>query len=126
MIKAIESINRRLYLNSIGEQTQWKQGYKKGLEEAIKYIEDGIVDLVVPYNDYYVIMYHYGDKHFPYIEKMRLYLIKETEKRETYYFSKNPNANRLNTQKPDAKIVKSQIKDRVFFTLKYAQEAIKK
>ena len=56
----------------------------------------------------------------------RLYLIKETEKRETYYFSKNPNANRLNTQKPDAKIVKSQIKDRVFFTLKYAKEAIKK
>lgn len=124
MREALEEIQRKIYLNSIGEQTQWKQGYAAGLTEAIDIIENGIDNLIIPNNNYYVIMYHDGDKFFPYVEKMRLYKI-SIKTRKSYCFSRNLDANRFNTKTPDLVLSSEKgLRERVFFTRETAEEAI--
>lgn len=126
MREALEKIERKIYINSIGEQTQWKQGYGEGLMDALKIVEDGIDDLIIPNNDYFVIMYQNGDKFFPYVEKMRLYKITVSPKlRKSYCFSRNLNANRFNTKSSDLILASGKgIRERVFFTREQAERAI--
>lgn len=124
MREALEKIQRKLYLNSIGEQTQWKQGYEAGLTEAMDIIEDGIDNLIIPNNNYYVIMYRDGDKFFPYVEKMRLYKI-SIKTRKSYCFSRNLDATRFNTKTPDLVLASEKgLRERVFFTREQAEKAI--
>lgn len=124
MREALEKIQRKIYLNSIGEQTQWKQGYEAGLTEAINIVENGISDLIVPNNNYYVIMYRNGDKYFPYIEEMKLYKI-STKSRKSYCFSRNLNANIVNTKNPDLVLSSDKgLIERVFFTKEQAEKSI--
>lgn len=126
MREVIEKIKRKLYANSIGEQTEYKIGYADALNEVIELIEDGITELIIPNNDYYVIMYHNGDKYLPYVEKMRLYKIFKGKATNFYYFSKNMNATIFNTKTPDLKLGSLRdIKKRVFFSRENAEEAIK-
>ncbi len=124
MRKALESIDKKIELNRIGEQTNWKQGYEAGLLYAKKMVEDGIEDLIVPNNNYFVIMYFNGDKHNPYIEELRLYKI-DIKKRKRYLFSRNLNATWFNTKTPDLVISNSEmLRKRVFFLKEDAEMAI--
>lgn len=126
MRDAIETLNRKLYLNQLGEQTEWKKGYSAALVEAIDIVEDSIDSLIVPGNNYFVIMYQGGDKFLPYIEEMRLYKVSE-KTRKSYCFSKNLSANRFNTRTPDLVLASEKgLRSRVFFTKEKAEEAINK
>lgn len=124
MRDAIEKLNRKLAVSQIGEQTEWRQGYAAGIAEAIDIIEDGIDDLIVPGNNYFVIMYHNGDKYFPYVEEMRLYKI-SIKKRKSYCFSRNLYATRFNTSNPDLVLASEKgLRERVYFSKEKAEEAI--
>ena len=123
MREALKKIYKKIELNAIGEQTQWKQGYAKGLADAVNMIEDGIDNLIVPNNNYFVIVYD-GDKNFPYVEEMRLYKI-SAKKRKTYFFSRNLYANFFNTKTPDLILAsKNGLRKRVFFTREDAEKSI--
>lgn len=127
MREAFEKINRKLYINSIGEQTEWKEGYAAGLIEAMEILEGGIDSLIVPNNNYYVIMYENGDKHFPYVEKMRLYKITIKPKRKSYCFSRDLTANRVDTKFPDLVLASEKsLRERVFFSKEQAERSIEK
>lgn len=124
MREALDKIRRKIYINQIGEQTEWKEGYGYGLAEALAIVEDGIADLIVPKNNYFVVMYHDGNKYLPYIEEMRLYKIDEKNKKKLF-FSRNLNATTLNT--PVADLILSDrksINNRVFFAYEDAENAI--
>ena len=47
MRKAIEAIDKKLYINSIGEMTEWKEGYKAALEYCRDLINESIDELIV-------------------------------------------------------------------------------
>lgn len=120
----LEKLNRKLYLSQIGEQTEWKKGYATALTEAIDMIENGIDNLIIPNNNYFVIMYHNGDKYFPYVEEMRLYKI-SIKTRKSYCFSRNLSATIFNTKTPDLVLASGEgLRKRVFFTKEKAEEAI--
>ena len=124
MRRALENIYKRIEVCQIGEQTEWKEGFVEGLKEAVKYIQDGIVDLTVVGNNYYVICYQDGDKHFPYVEEMRLYFIKRNDPKrgDHYYFSKNTEP--YYRGKPDLILTRKGIQKRVFFLKEDADNAI--
>lgn len=126
MITAIKTLKKKIELNHIGELTEYKEGYEKGLTEGLKAIQDSMDELVVPGTDYYVVMYQNGDKKLPYIEKLHLYRLSTNARGyKSYYFSKNPFANQFNTLTPDLVLGKSEvIRKRVFFTMEQAEEAI--
>lgn len=124
MRNELEKLNRKLYLSQIGEQTEWKKGYAAGITEAIDVIEEGIDNLIIPNNNYFVIMYHNGDKHFPYVEEMRLYKI-SIKTRKSYCFSRNLDATRFNTKTPDLVLASEEgLRTRVFFTREQAEKVI--
>lgn len=124
MRDAIEKLNRKLALNEIGEKTSWKEGYEAGILEAIDIIENSIDNLIVTGKDYYVIMYHNGDKFLPYVEKMRLYKI-SVQTRKSYCFSRNLNATIFNTRQPDLVLASEKgLRKRVFFTREQAEKSI--
>ena len=124
MRSELEKLNRKLYLSQIGEPTEWKKGYIAGITDAIDAIEEGIDNLIVPNNNYFVIMYHNGDKHFPYVEEMRLYKV-STKTRKSYCFSRNLNATMFNTKTPDLVLASGEgLRTRVFFTKERAEKAI--
>lgn len=124
MKDAIETLNRRLEISQMGERTEWRKGYERGLVEAIDVIHNGIIDLIVPGNNYFVVMYHNGDKFLPYIEEMRLYKI-SVKTRKSYFFSKNLNATRFNTANPDLVLASEKgLKERVFLTREKAEKTI--
>ena len=125
MRDAIETLNRKLALSQIGEQTDWKEGYAAGITDAIDVIQEGIDNLITVGNNYFVIMYHNGDKYLPYIEEMRLYKI-SIRTRKSYCFSRNLSATRFNTPKPDLVLASEKgLRERVFFTKEKAEEAIR-
>ena len=124
MREAFEKIKKKLYINSIGEPTEWKDGYAQGLMDAMEILEGGIDSLIVPNNNYYVIMYQNGDKHFPYVEKMRCYKVSE-KNRKSYLFSRYLYANRANTKVPDLVLSNTKsLRERVFFTREQAERSI--
>ena len=127
MIKAIENLYKKIKLNEIGEQTEWKRGYAYGLKEAIRIVEDGIDDLVIPGNNYFVVMFENGNRYLPYIEEMRLYKITTSKSRKSYCFSRNLNATKFNTPIPDVVLSSAKsLRKRVFFTFEDADKAINK
>ena len=124
MKNAIEILNNKLSRTHIGKSPDWKEGYADGIREAIEVIQDGMDDLIMVGNNYFVIMYHNGDKHFPYVEEMRLYKISK-KTRKSYCFSRNLYANRFNTKNPDLVLASGKgIRKRVFFTKEQAETTI--
>lgn len=120
----LEGIIRKINVNHIGEETEWKQGYEAGLYDAVESIEKGICNLITPGNNYFVIMYQNGDRHFPYIEEMHLYKITRAKKNK-YYFSRKLFATIFNTKEPDLILNgDEQVKKRVFFTKEFAEKTI--
>lgn len=124
MREVIRTLNKKIELNQLGEQTPWKDGYSAGLSDAIYMIEEAIDSLIVTGKNYYIIMYHNGDKFLPYIEEMRLYKI-STKTRKSYCFSRNLNATIFDTSEPDLVLASEKgLRERVFFTLEQAEKAI--
>lgn len=124
MITAIKTLKKKIELNHIGEMTDYKEGYERGLTEALKAIQDTMDELVVPGTNYFVIMYQNGDKKLPYIEELRLYKI-TNKTRKKYCFSRNPYANQFNTFSSDLILSSGEaIRKRVFLTREQAEEAI--
>lgn len=104
--------------------TDYDRGYIKALGDCITWIDEAADDLVVIGNIYYVIEYRNGRSYMPEISKMKLYQIRG-ESRKVYFFSRNLEANILNTALPDIKINgKNMLRRRVFFTYEHAKDAI--
>jgi len=126
MRKAIEKIDRKLYICNIGEITEWKAGYIAGLEYAKELINDAIDDLIVLGGRYFVIVYKDGNEFMPSIQEMKLYKI-TGNKRKSYSFSRNLNANVINTPKADVVIMSGKnFRQRVFFTREQAEKVFNK
>lgn len=126
MRKAIEKIDRKLYICNIGEITEWKAGYIAGLEYAKDLINDAIDDLIVLGGRYFVIVYEDGNEFMPSIQEMKLYKI-TGKKSKSYSFSKNMNANVINTPKADVVIRSGKnFRQRVFFTREQAEKVFNK
>ena len=109
----------------MGGDTEWNKGYITAMEEAIEAIYDKTYNSLIPWNDYFVIMYQNGDPYRPYVQEMRLYLITGTTAK-SFYFTSNTNAiNRFDIQKADV-IFRSNkdIRERVYFTKDDAEKAI--
>lgn len=124
MRDVIEILNKKLSLSKEKERTEWRDGYETALAETIEVVNNGIDKLIIPGKTYFVIMYHNGDKFFPYVEEMRLYKISE-KKRKSYCFSRNLNASLFNTSNPDLVLSSEKgLRERVFFTREKAEEAI--
>lgn len=125
MRAALEKLMRKIEVNKIGERTDYKDGYGQGLADALDIIEDGIAELMVSGNNYYVIMYENGDTHYPYIEEMRLFRVVH-KSASRYYFSRNLKANYLQTNPDLVLYTKKAVFKRVFFTKEEAEKAIHK
>lgn len=126
MRKAIEKIDRKLYICNIGEITEWKAGYIAGLEYAKELINDSIDDLIVLGGRYFVIVYEDGNEFMPSIQEMKLYKI-TGKKSKSYSFSRNMNANVINTPKADVVIRSGKnFRQRVFFTREQAEKVFNK
>lgn len=126
MRKAIEKIDRKLYICNIGEITEWKAGYIAGLEYAKDLINDAIDDLIVLGGRYFVIVYEDGNEFMPSIQEMKLYKI-TGKKSKSYSFSRNMNANVINTPKADVVIRSGKnFRQRVFFTREQAEKVFNK
>ena len=124
MREAIDKLNRKLLINPLGKTKEWKDGYIAGILEAIDIVQEGIDNLITVGNNYYVIMYHNGDKYLPYIEEMRLYKI-TIKTRKSYCFSRNLDANRFNTPNPDLVLASEKsLRERVFFNRDQAEKSI--
>ena len=122
MREELRNLYRKVEINRIGEQTEWKEGYEQGLLDAIEHIENNIDSLIIANNNYFVIMYENNDKRFPYIEEMRMY---KMTKGGGFCFSRDLCANRFNTSKADVVIKsKENIKKRIFFTREMAEKTI--
>ena len=122
MREELRKLYRKIEINRIGEQTEWKEGYEQGLLDAIEHIENNIDSLIIANNNYFVIMYENNDKRFPYIEEMRMY---KMTRDGGFCFSRDLCANRFNTSKADVVIKsKENIKKRVFFTREMAEKTI--
>ena len=126
MRKAIEAIDKKLYINSIGEMTEWKEGFKAALEYCRDLINESIDELIVLGGLYYVIVYEDGKKYLPCVKKMKLYKITQGVKK-CYLFSENLKANIINTRRPDLRLAsKNGLRERVFFTKEQAERKIEK
>ena len=124
MKQTIEKLKRKIEICKMGDRTEWRDGYMVGLSDAIELIEDGILDMIVPNNRYYVIMYRNGDRHYPYIEEMLLYRKSEKNNTNYYFFTRNLYPTQVNTQDLVLSNNKS-VKKRVFFTREQAEESLK-
>ena len=115
-----------MYICNIGEITEWKAGYIAGLEYAKELINDAIDDLIVLGGRYFVIVYKDGNEFMPSIQEMKLYKI-TGNKRKSYSFSRNLNANVINTPKADVVIMSGKnFRQRVFFTREQAEKVFNK
>lgn len=124
MKETIEKMKKKISICKMGDRTDWRDGYMAGLTDAIQMIEDGIAELIVPNNNYFVIMYHNGDKYYPYVEEMRLY--RKTEGRGGYVYSFTRNIYPTEVNKPDLVLSSLKaVKKRVFFTREQAEESLK-
>lgn len=124
MREVIETLRSKIEFNKFRKYSEWLDGYISGLSDAIEIVQSGIDSLIVTGKNYFVIMYHNGDKFLPYVEEMRLYKISK-KNRVSYCFSRNLDATIFNTASPD--LVLSSVKglrERVFFTREKAEEAI--
>ena len=125
MRHALDKIYKKLKICEIGEETEWKDGYVTGLTEALEILQEGIDELIVPNNNYFVIMYD-GDRRSKHIEEMCLYKI-GLKNRKYYYFTRQLYANRLEIRKPDLVIASlDNLRKRVFFSREQAEKAIGK
>lgn len=124
MREAVDKLYRKLSLTQVGRSSDWKEGYAAGITEAIDVIQEGIDSLITVGNNYFVIMYHNGDKFLPYVEEMRLYKI-TIKTRKSYCFSRDLGATRFNTPNPDLVLASEKgLRERVFFTREAAEESI--
>lgn len=124
MREAIDKLDQKLYICNIGEITEWKAGFIAGIEYSKKIINESIDDLIVVGGIYFVIIYEGGNEFMPSIQEMKLYKI-TGKKRKSYSFSKNLNANVLNTAKADVVIMSGKsFRKRVFFTKDQAQKIL--
>lgn len=124
MKQIIDTLYNKLAINELKEDSDWKEGYSAGVSEAIEVVEKSVYTLLVPGNNYFVIMYKNGNKHIPYVAEMRLYKI-SVKTRKSYCFSFNLNATRFNTYNPDLVLASEKgLIERVFLTKEKAEEAI--
>ena len=109
----------------MGGETEWNSGYIAGVEEAIDAITEMIYDGLMPWSDYFVIMYQDGDPYRPYVQEMRLYRITGSSTKSFYFTTNTKAINSLEVQKPDV-ILRSprEIRERVFFTKGDAEKSI--
>jgi hypothetical protein len=126
MKDVIDKIKKKIESCEMGGDADWNKGYITGLEEAIEALYEKLYDCMVPWNDYFVIMFKDGDPYHPYVQEMRLYQITGNVNR-SFYFTANVNAiNRFDVQNADAVILKGvkDIRQRVFFTKQDAEKAL--
>lgn len=128
----VDVLRKKIKICKMGAESAWQDGYIKGLEDAIPVIMAEKISMILPGRAYYCIVYMDGNKNIPYIQRMKLFHIYETLKRDgtkmrIYAFSLNMEATRFNTKRREAHLMLSKEKDlyeRVFFTHDKAEERV--
>lgn len=125
MREAFKKIDERLEINNLGERTFWKEGFEEGVKFAVNAFMEGKLEYIVPNNNYFVIMYHGGNKNMPYVEEMKLYKVVGAYRK--HCFSRNLDATVLNTRFADVELArKTDLQKRVYLTREQAECAIER
>jgi len=130
LIEVVEKIKNKIKALSldiggehIGTTDAEIQKYIDGLSDALKILEDSVIDMLVVNCSYYVIMYHNGDKNMPYIQKMILYKVSQSKKRRSYCFCEIKDGKQTNI--PALVLASSPgVFNRVFLTKEKAERKI--
>jgi len=125
MKDVLDRLYKKIEICRMGGETEWNSGFITGVEEAIDAITEMIYDGLMPWSDYFVIMYQDGDPYRPYVQEMRLYRITGSSTKSFYFTTNTKAINSLEIQKPDV-ILRSprEIRERVFFTKGDAEKSI--
>lgn len=89
MNHVIETLNGKLALNQLGEQTDWKRGFAAGILEAVDTINSQPGSFLEVGKEYYVIYNDKENNHLTNIERMKLYRINITKIRKSFCFISN-------------------------------------
>ena len=126
MQEIISIIKEKLkHIDNTAYSGKYKEGYSDALSDVIEIMEKNIRNILFLGGIYYLISYEKGDKNYPYIEKVLLSKIVETENRIVYHFTRDLDVKNLYFAKSDIVIgYYRDILNRVFVTRETAEKKL--
>lgn len=89
MEDVIHKLKNMIAAKTQADMTEEQKCYVSGLADALKVIENSVVENLIAGNIYHVIMYRDGNKFLPYVNKMKLYKISNGTVKTSYCFTNN-------------------------------------